>query len=101
MFVRTPSKVDQRFARCLSLSVSLHVCVCRLILLFHNILNSSLSFLCFSYKSKVELFQGSMDDLDAVRKCLKQHLPDFVLFTAALPRGQPFTALSSAVIPAM
>jgi hypothetical protein len=42
-----------------------------------------------------------MDDLEAVRKCLKQHLPDFVLFTAALPRGEPFTALSSAVIPAM
>jgi hypothetical protein len=54
-----------------------------------------------SYKSKVDSFEGSMDDLDAVRKCVKQHVPDIVLFAAALPRGQPFKALSSAVIPAM
>ena len=71
------------------------------VFVFHNVPLFSLSHICFSYKSKVESFQGSMDDLEAVRKCLKQHLPDFVLFTAALPRGEPFTALSSAVIPAM
>jgi hypothetical protein len=54
-----------------------------------------------SFQTKVESFTGSMDDLDAVRKCVKLHVPDYILFTAALPRGQPFKALSSAAIPAM
>jgi hypothetical protein len=53
------------------------------------------------YRANVEHFEGSMDDLDAVRRCLKQHQPDFILFTTALPRGQPFKPLCSAVIPAM
>jgi hypothetical protein len=56
---------------------------------------------CDSYRNQVELFEGSMDDLAAVCRCVRQHLPDFVIFTAALPRGEPFKALSSAVIPAM
>ena len=85
MFVRTPSKISERY-------------------LYHTIAHywtCALTHFYFSYKAKVESFQGSMDDLDAVRKCVQQHKPDFVMFTAALPRGEPFKPLSSAVIPAM
>jgi hypothetical protein len=86
MFVRDPSKINQRYRWRGMLA------------LFSTLLSEVSS---RSFKDKVESFQGSMDDLDAVRKCVKQHVPDFILLTAALPRGQPFKPLSSAVIPAM
>ena len=86
MFVRTPSKISER---CAHRTTVIALCRRAHLRLFR------------SYKTKVEPFEGSMDDLDAVCRCVQQHKPDFILFTAALPRGQPFKPLSSAVIPAM
>jgi hypothetical protein len=83
MFVRKPSNIDERCSsanNCFALLSFISLC---------------------RYRAKVESFEGSMDDLDAVRRCLKQHQPDFILFTTALPRGQPFKPLCSMVIPAM